>query len=141
MTHFDDFAQCDYFSENSAQTLRAIGWLSNAKAFPTGPIDSKTFSKLKELLNAPWQPVVFAGVHNCDLCQFDPPCGHVNLFVPNGSIIFVCPELIVHYIAAHHYRPPHDFLSAVKDCPNTRTMQYKKRLLESGGRTLLPKAG
>lgn len=124
-----------------AHKLLAVGWLTDDKPFPTGAMDAETFAKLKCLLTDPWQPGVFCGVHECELCQYDPPYGHSNLFVPNGSLIFVCPELIIHYIAAHHYRPPDDFLAAVVACPEIRTMQYKKLLLESGGRTLVPRSG
>ena len=141
MTHFDDLTECNYFGEEHAHALRAVGWLAGDKAFQTGPTDAQSFAKLKELLIDPWQPMVSCGVHDCELCQFDSPHSCANLFVPNGSLIFVCPELIVHYIAAHHYRPPEEFWNAVTDCPNMRTMQYKKLLLESGGRTLVPKPG
>ena len=81
--------------------------------------------------------MVSAGVHNCELCQYDPPHGHLNLFVPDGTRILVCPELITHYIAAHHYRPPDVFLEAVLNCPDTRTIEYKKMLLRCGGRALV----
>jgi hypothetical protein len=141
VTHFDDLSECDYFGDEHAHALRAVGWLALDNAFPTGRTDLHGFAKLKELLIDPWQPMVFGGVHDCEFCQFDPPHSHANLFVPNGCLIFVCPELIVHYIAAHHYRPPDEFWNAVTACPNTRTMQYKKLLLETGGRTLVPKPG
>ncbi len=81
--------------------------------------------------------MVFHGVHNCELCQYDPPSGHTNLFVPNGSSIYVCPELVIHFIAAHQYRPPDEFLDAVAACPAMGTMEYKKLLLNSGGRSLV----
>lgn len=140
MTYFADLTTCDYFGDDSANALIAVGWLTIGKPFPMGTTDSQVFTKLKGLLNDPWQPMVSCGVHDCELCQYDPPHGQVNLFVPNKSIIFVCPELIIHYIAAHHYRPPAEFLTAVAACPDTRTMQYKKMFLESGGRTLLAQA-
>jgi hypothetical protein len=141
LTYFADLTECDYFGAEHAHALLAIGWLTDDMDFPTGPTDSKVFAKLKSLLNDPWQPMVFGGIHDCELCQYDPAHSHANLFVPNKSIIFVCPELILHYIAAHHYRPPDEFITAVADCPDTRTMQYKKMLLESGGRTLVAKSG
>jgi hypothetical protein len=137
LTHFDDLTECDYFGKEHVTSLRAIGWLISDRAFSTGPTDSKAFDKLKELLTDPWQPMVLCGVHECELCQYDRPVGHINLFAPSGSVIFVCPELIVHYIAAHRYRPPAEFIVAASACPNTRTMQYKKMLLESGGRSLV----
>ena len=141
MTHFDDLTEFDYFGAEYAQSLRAVGWLTNDMLFATGKTDPNAFAKLKELMHAPWQPIITLGIHECELCQFDSPCGNANLFVPNGEVVFVCPELIVHYIAAHHYRPPDEFISAVTNCPLTSTMQYKKLLLESGGRTLVRQSG
>ncbi len=137
MAHIDDLSPGNYFGEEIAQNLRAVGWLSSEVPFPTGRVERVVFEKLKSLLINPWQPFVSMGVHECEICQFDPPSGNANLFVPNGKLIFVCPELIMHYIAAHHYRPPDEFLAAVIDCPDTRTIEYKKLLLTSGGRALL----
>ena len=141
VTHFDDLTDCDYFGAEYAHLLRAVGWLTNDRPFATGRMESDVFAKLKELMHAPWQPMIASGVHECQLCQFDRPCGHANLFIPNGDVIFVCPELIVHYVASHHYRPPDEFIAAVKNCPLTSTMHYKKLLLESGGRPLVLKTG
>ena len=141
MAHFDDLTECNYFGAEHAQSLRAVGWLTSDKRFATGKTDPSAFAKLKELLSAPWQPMITLGIHECELCQFDSPCGNANLFVPNGYVVFVCPELILHYIAAHHYRPPDEFITAVTNCPLTSTMQYKKLLLESGGRALVRQSG
>ncbi len=137
MTHFDDLAPCDYFGDEHIGVLHAIGWLTDSESFETGLTTAEVFARLKALLNDPWQPMVSAGVHNCELCQYDPPHGHLNLFVPDGTRILVCPELITHYIAAHHYRPPDVFLEAVLNCPDTRTIEYKKMLLRCGGRALV----
>lgn len=141
MPHFADLTECDYFGAEHARVLRAVGWLAIDKPFATGRTAPEPFAKLKDLLDDPWQPMVFMGIHDCELCQFDPAHGHTNLFIPHGSVIFVCPELIVHYIATHHYRPPDEFFAALADCPNTRSIQYKKKFLDSGGRTLVPKTG
>jgi len=141
VTYFDDLTECDYFGTECAQSLRAIGWLTKDKPFATGKTDSDAFARLKELMHASWQPMITLGVHECELCQFDSTCGNANLFVPNGNVIFVCPELIVHYIASHHYRPPDEFITAVTNCPLTSTMQYKKLFLESGGRPLMRQSG
>jgi hypothetical protein len=137
LAHFDDLTECTYFGEELARVLRAVGWLTKDVAFPIGTMDAEAFDELKDLMNDPWQPMVCCGVHHCELCQFDPPCGQKILFVPNGSLIFVCPDLIVHYIAAHHYRPPDEFIKAVAVCPNTRTKKYKQMMLASGGRILV----
>ncbi|MEM9069790.1 MAG: hypothetical protein AAGE52_14855 [Myxococcota bacterium] len=90
-----------------------------------------------------------AGWHRCTLCRF----GHVgtvtygrlqvsvgasNLFVPADARIYVAPSLIVHTIDAHGYRPPEEFLEAVRACPPMSSMAYKRALLAAGGASLLP---
>ncbi len=141
MTHFDDSTPCNYFGDEYAGVLVAIGWLSNAGTFQRGPTPPEVYERLKQLLEDPWQPSISCGVHDCEICQYDAATGCANLFVPNGSRILVCPELITHYIAVHHYQPPMAFVDAVMKCPDTRTIEYKKMLLGSGGRALVPRKG
>ncbi|HJK89168.1 MAG TPA: hypothetical protein RMH85_01925 [Polyangiaceae bacterium LLY-WYZ-15_(1-7)] len=62
----------------------------------------------------------------------DVPLGAALLFVPDGS-----PLLVAHSIDAHAYRPPDVFLEALRACPPTRSIAYRRALLASGGRTLL----
>lgn len=137
--HYVDLSPCDYFGREHAGVLRAVGWLSNSEAFNTGSTPPDVFDRLKALLADPWQPFLSCGVHECEICQFDRPCGQANLFVPGDAFLYVAPELIAHYVAAHGYCPPTEFTHAVMRCPDTRTMDYKKRFLESGGRALLAK--
>jgi len=39
---------------------------------------------------------------------------------------------VVHYISAHWYRPPQNFIDAVLKCPSIDTINCKKALLENG---------
>lgn len=123
----------------------AMGWLGPQSVFPTGPVAPAFFGTLMELLREPWQPAVFAGYHDCELCQFSggPPrvsfgeaqisVGCNNLFVPcESGELFVAPSLIAHYIDAHHYQPPARFVSAVTKCPPMRSMAYLRALLACG---------
>lgn len=137
MTHFADLDRCSYFGDGLTDSLTAIGWLDRDQLFERGSLDNAAYDRLVELSRDPWQPMAFGGIHQCDLCQFDGPAGADNLFVPDGECIFVCPSLITHYIAAHHYLPPSVFVDAVLDCPDTRSMAYKRLLLSSGGRVLV----
>jgi hypothetical protein len=135
-----DLSVCTYFPIEHGGVLRAIGWLEPSQPFPTGATAASVYSRLCELLVDPWQPFVAAGFHDCTLCQFHGEAqGRANLFVPNGTFIYVCPDLITHYINAHHYQPPEEFCRAVVACPDTRSMEYKRLLLSSGGRVLVQK--
>lgn len=139
--HYPDLSNCNYFGDKCVDILVAVGWLTNTSPFEVGPTPEHIFTKLKALVIDHWQPMSIMGMHHCELCQFDSPGGAANLFIPAGTSIFVCPELITHYIAAHHYRPPDVFLHAVRTCPDMHSMDYKKLLLASGGRKLVSRTG
>jgi hypothetical protein len=118
--------------------FRAVGWLERGKPFPTGPVDPTVFKALIELVKDPWQPAISMGFHFCDLCQFEGQAfGNRNLCIPATGFLFLCPELIVHYMNAHWYRPPDEFCAAALACPPMRSMAYLKALLANGGRELL----
>jgi hypothetical protein len=117
--------------------LTAVGWLTRDSAFETGSVPEPFFRKISELCTMPWQPIVTAGFHLCELCQFDGPHFGDNLFVPYSGRIYVAPVGIVHYVAAHWYRPPQIFIDAVLACPPIKSMAYKEALLENGGRNLV----
>lgn len=83
--------------------------------------------------------------HDCGLCQFGRSTTRYGdyefksssgseLFVPNGTIIFVAPVNIAHGISAHHYLPPAEFLDAVEACPPQGSRVFLKLFLDSGGR-------
>ena len=133
MTWFPDVSMCDYFPFEDSSSLRAIGWLEKGHDFPTGSTPTDIYHKLKELLHDPWQPCVFSGFHKCSLCQFEGEAqGEMNLFIPGDGCVYVCPELILHYINAHAYTPPADFCTAVLACPDPRSIGYKKALFGNG---------
>ena len=141
MTYFTDLSRCTYFGDDIADSLVSVGWLSGTNEFARGNTPAEAYSKLTELFLDPWQPKVTCGTQHCELCQFDLPSGNVTLFVPDGSRIFVCPELMMHDMANHDYQSPLVCLDAVLNCPPTRSMEYKRLLLDSGGRSLIRDAG
>jgi hypothetical protein len=140
MVCHQDLEAIDYFPVDSGFVLRAVGWLGTEHEFPTGKVTQQFFNKLNELAENPWKPLASAGFHVCELCQFQDyehtARGINNLFIPFNNVIYVAPELIVHYINGHNYLPPLVFLDAVMKCPNMQSMDYKKSLLKNGGRGL-----
>ena len=136
MTQYADLTKCGYFPFE-CEALLAVGWLSVDTQYETGDSDPSFFAKLLELAHSPWEPGVCMGVHECELCQFQPAVGTANIFVPYQGNIYVAPELIVHYIAAHRYKPPQVFVDAVMACPTMNSMDYKKAVLANGGRPLV----
>ncbi len=134
---YEDLSQCDYFGEELSETLTAIGWLENDKPFSKGKISQDFYDKLCELSKNPWTFSMFCGIHECNLCQFEGKAGLNNIFIPHNNKIYICPELITHYINSHHYLPPNEFIEAVLACPPMRSMDYIKKMLENGGRKLV----
>jgi hypothetical protein len=137
MTHYADLSECSYFQFETNGYLKSVGWLDRAHEYPIGEIGQMEYCKLVELMNDPFQPGMFGGHHTCNICQFDGATGSHNLFIPGNGVIYVCPELITHYIACHRYKPPMEFLEAAMKCPDTRSMEYKKLLLVNNGRFLV----
>ncbi|HLQ44815.1 MAG TPA: hypothetical protein VK137_08815 [Planctomycetaceae bacterium] len=138
MAYYEDLSPCDYFGGRCGTVLRSVGWLERGKSYCDGRVDEDVFRKLELLLRDAWQPVATAGLHDCDLCAITAEkSGTKNLFIPSDGYIFVCPELITHYINAHHYQPPDSFCKAVVDCPTMRSMAYHKKLLACGGHILI----
>ena len=160
MTFFADLSPCSYFGDEYTENLRAVGWLHYKKPYKQGKVSKAVFNRLCRLLQNPWEPGCFLGFHVCQFCrpsgfrfwkglggyrQFrDYGIKHIhrkikrtstrNLFVPGDGFIYVSPEAITHYIYAHGYRPPEEFCRAVLECPEMRSTEYHKAVLENGGR-------
>src|SRR5262249_15003835 len=45
-----------------------------------------------------------------------------------GGKIYAAPNMIYHYVTVHHYKPPDEFLQALKDGPCPPEPEYLKRL-------------
>jgi hypothetical protein len=151
MAWFPDLSQWDNFASESAPVLQAVGWLARGHPYNTGEVSEQFFEKLCRLLNNPWEPFASAGMHFCDFCTFTGGNGsgqykghkisgassHI-LFIPADHQIYVAPESIAHYIDAHQYLPPQEFIDAVLACPEMSSMDYKKALVRCGVGKLLP---
>lgn len=128
---YEDLTECDYFGEEYLKVLTAVGWLESKKTFPIGKTPKDVFLKLIKFKKNPWTFAMFCGLHQCDLCQFqfeiESAIGISNIFIPHKGKIYVCPELITHYINAHLYLPPREFIEAIYLCPPMRSMEYLKK--------------
>ena len=141
MVYFADLSPCTEVCDANPGIV-AVGWLESGHPVPFGSTPLSFYHKLVDLLRHPWlPPFASAGTHQCLLCQFDGSLGTGYLFVPAGDVIYVAPQLIIHYVAAHHYRPPHHFQSAVLSCPDQSSMAFKRLLLAAGGKSLISRSG
>jgi len=149
MAYISDLQPCTHLPVEDATKLLAVGWLENAHSFSVGNVSDSFFEKLCKLIRDPWQPFIAGGVHDCTLCQFSgggnatfrklaiPGRSGNNLFVPGAGVIFVAPVAVAHYIDAHRYQPPDEFIQAVLNCPEMKSIPYLKTILANGGRRLI----
>ena len=107
--------------------VRAVGWLAKRGGvlglfggrhpLTVGEVDAALVDRLREHTCHAWQPVVAAGFHRCEFCSDHRAAGSDNVWIPTPSLKYVAPELTIHYIEAHCYLPPQEFISAVMACP------------------------
>ena len=130
--------------------IKAIGWLASDKPFLSGEVPEKFFERLCRLLQNSWSPgPATAGCHRCELCRFTggPETSYYKgmqfsgwsssfLYVPGLDCLYLSPVSVAHYIDAHNYCPPEEFIQAVLNCPPMRSVAYLKAVLDNGGRGL-----
>lgn len=135
MTYYADLGPCGRHSVRDYE-LVAVGWLDTAAVgfagFPKGEVPNGLVEKLLGLASVR-QANLFqgAGFHSCNLDQCPSPkpavagtrLGRLEIFVPvlgNPRQVFCCPDLVIHYISAHSYRPPDEFVrSALAAAPQS----------------------
>ena len=136
MAWYEDLAECTYFPIRTP-ALRAVGWLAKDKLYTQGRVDPRVYSALVEFQKHPWEPVAVMGLHDCELCRYDPLRGASNIFVPGTGVVYVCPELITHYMNQHAYAPPAEFCAAVLASPTMSSVDYLRAIVANGGRGLV----
>lgn len=127
--YFPDLARECQIAKGPA--VRAIGWLEHGKPFPVGAVDERFVLVLKQHVEHDdrWLPFAAAGLHFCDLGGCGGTAGGQNVIVPAETCVYVAPELIVHYVEAHQYAPPQEFIAAVLACPEQSSADYAEKLL------------
>ena len=148
MSHFEELSVWESPGA-TIETLRAVGWLERGWAYSKGEVTEPFFEALLNLLVRPWEPVAAAGPHACSQCRFAGgpaqltfggttiTMGVSNVYVPGNAVIYVAPSLVAHYVDAHEYQPPKEFMEAVLQCPPMRSMEYLRAIKSIGGSALI----
>jgi hypothetical protein len=112
----------------SGEHVRAVGWLHRQCPFPQGDVPAMVIERMREFARRWWESTsaldwgVFLGVHNCEFCGHFHASG--NFGVPDGPLLFVAPEMVLHYVEQHKYLPPDEFISALMESPLPGTDEY-----------------
>ena len=108
--------------------VRAVGWLSDTQPFPVGDVPGEFLTRLQEF-GRRWSDSARAlgwaslmGYHHCELCGGSMASG--NFGVPWGTLLFVAPQMVTHYVEVHRYCPPLQFIRAVMESPMPGTEEY-----------------
>jgi hypothetical protein len=143
MSYFADLTPYDYIprrypvSKNkiSYQVVN-IGWLDKQHPFLQIPTERAFHRRLFDF--SQYRINQTRGFFDCEFCgKLDESditqissC-ETRVFGSDG-VVYASPELICHYVVAHHYRPPNVFIEAVMNGPQPFTETYEKLLFEYG---------
>jgi hypothetical protein len=136
MAFFEDLTPYTYFHpEEEAPGTVNVGWLEPGCRFPTGTTGDRFQAKLEQLCHRRVKQT--RGFHLCGLCPWPrssietrvtgglaavgPGSGELPQFLGSSfemrvagvGVVFAAPSLVHHYVVAHGYRPPDEFIAAV----------------------------
>jgi hypothetical protein len=116
----------------------AVGWLQRNKAFPTGKSSVEFQEKLLAFCFEEHTVNQARALSRCavgDNCpRLLPPVksegqtahfGSSEIRVIGENEIYAAPTLIYHYVTAHDYRPPNEFIAAVITGPPAGSPEHR----------------
>lgn len=158
MTYFKDLSVYVYGGKERPWPLQNnVGWLGPGNPFPTAKPNEALLDLIWKFCKVRVNPA--RGIHICHLClrrevhippfesHFHSRNGEKLLLgsaeirsFSNCGAIFAAPNLIYHYVAFHHYRPPDEFVDSLTEglCPPDP--EYFLRLAQLG-HDWIPKSG
>ena len=119
MTWFADMTRYSYMSAEQDDTPALnVGWLAKNHDYPEGTVGGAlTHDLFVRRLQVMTKTTVrlCMGLHQCDLCEENGPFGNgeIRVFTADRATTYAAPTLVAHYVEAHRYRPPNDFVDAV----------------------------
>jgi hypothetical protein len=127
VTTYPDLSSYEYSDHDRTRTTVNVGWLGIGSTFETAEVDPGfRHALLAAIVHN--EVNLMRGVHDCEFCSEESPlmvsfelADRGRLFLGNSevhvvgadSVVYAAPTLIVHYIDAHNYRPPQQFIDAV----------------------------
>lgn len=116
MSQTDDLARVQYqhvpalgYDKGLASPIEAlaVGWLGD-RVPRTGAVDADLRAALEHFSRHHYVDRGELGLHTCEICHRFAGRGELLIQTPGGR--YVLPQLVLHYIAEHGYRPPENFL-------------------------------
>jgi hypothetical protein len=125
--YFPDLTPYEYGGTEPQANVLNVGWLSAAHPVSSGAPDERLIAALRRLAVSPVN--LYRGSHLCEFCPRPPTKlspggipmldplpgttgnGEIRITATNGTT-YVAPVLILHYVVAHGYQPPQEFVDA-----------------------------
>ncbi|MBL8677792.1 MAG: hypothetical protein JNK05_01405 [Myxococcales bacterium] len=122
-----DLSAYRYAEHLKRRGLRNVGWLSGRKPYAQGRVSDAAKDALWAHLLLPVARM--RGFHECDLCAPSPKgplsashngatltlgWAEIRVFANSGRV-YAAPTLVWHYVEAHSYAPPDEFVAALLD--------------------------
>ncbi|MGW2716801.1 DUF7919 family protein [Streptomyces sp. NPDC001492] len=125
MTYYADFSLYDYDYHAKPEGL-TVGWLEDGYDYPVDEVCKEDLANIIDLGSL--RQHRSRGWHSCTLCGeytehtatskragITYRLGHAEIrAVSDDGLLYVAPNLIIHYIVDHLYGPPAEFIDAVR---------------------------
>ena len=126
MAYYEDLTRYEYskYPFRSAGEQYNVGWLERCEPYSKGDVSPELTTRLLALCK--WPVNRYRGWHHCHFCdeypvritdsegEFRLGDGEIRVAERDGNLIYVAPNLIHHYVAAHRYLPPESFLETLR---------------------------
>ena len=143
MTYFQDLSPYRYFHDD-LYGCKNVGWLDPAYPFPTAPPDPAFLAKLWEFCKVSVHQT--RGWHLCPFCPAAESIiraerngehlrlgtSEIRVFSLDDRTPYAAPTLIYHYVEAHLYAPPEEFVRAVLEGASPNDRKYLEALAKCG---------
>lgn len=151
MTYYKDLSEYGYHDGMFYRPgTRNVGWLGLGHEFEQAEPSDEILDRLWSFCKI--SVAQMRGIHECEFCRDDSyyaerkgealllGSSEIRVFSYGGEI-YAAPTLIYHYVRSHNYRPPDEFIRALREGPAPESQEYFDRLKELGlewNRTSVP---
>jgi len=115
-----------HWKKSDQDRVLNVGWLDPPHEFARGTVSDVFIAQLGRLVSKPQRAT--RGFHRCRFCQPTSDeilrckidgvlrgLGHAEIDVTAADgTVYAAPTLIYHYVTVHGYRPPDEFIEAVR---------------------------
>ena len=115
----------------------AVGWLTENSTFETEYVPKKALHRLEYLSRMKFNRT--RGIATCPICQetfiekkFCDILGSAEVKIITKEVAFSAPDLIVHFIKEHNYKPPDIFVSTINEMLDPLSDSGREALIEFG---------